>query len=153
MKLFFSILFILFQISALAEERILLKQSKTKTIGGPIVFGEVTEEIDHMPGNDDFGFFYKPTAEKKGFCRLRAKVVCEYALGILREVKLTNVKIQFTDGSIDRKTDDSGLYDLIFRCEEFRKNQGIVLSVKKHILSTKLTEFPKEIHIPEADCR
>lgn len=153
MKFCILIFIVLIHIRALGEESITLKQSKTRTFGGPVLFGEFTEEKNLMPGNDDFGFFYKETGEKKGFCRLRAKVACEFALGIFKEVKLTNIKVQFTDGSIERKTDDKGIFDLIFRCEDFRKNQGVILSVKKHILSTKLTEFPKEIHIPEADCR
>lgn len=154
MKIFISIALILAQINALADESVLLKQRKTKAIGVPPFFGEITEEKDMMPGNDAFGFFYKTLSEKKGYCRLRAKISCEYALGIQKELKHTPVKIHFTDGSIEGKTDDGGIYDMIFRCEDFRKNQGTILSVKKHILSVnKLTEFPKEIMIPEADCR
>lgn len=111
------------------------------------------EDKDLMPGNDSFGFFYKATNEKKGICRLRVKVVCDYGLELLKEQKNLTVKVQFNNTYYNPKTDLEGVLDLIFKCDSHRQNDGVMVTARKHMESSKLSEFPKEIRIPSDDCK
>ncbi|WP_413585013.1 hypothetical protein [Bdellovibrio sp. HCB274] len=149
-----------FSVTAKSEEepeRVLLKRVETKRqyFVSPVGIGTYTksEEKDLVPGNDSFGFFYKPTDEKRGICRLRVKVVCDYGMEILKEQKNIDVKIQFTDIVYKGKTDLEGIMDALIRCDVHRANDGVIVTARKFMISSKLSEFPKELRIPDADCK
>lgn len=155
--LFFILCIFVVQVVNAEEERVQLKQGvvRNKTIVTPVgvmSFDQV-EEKDLMPGNDAFGFFYKSTDSKKGFCRIRIKIVCDYGLEILKEQKNMETQIRFANIYYKSKTDMDGILDVIFRCDSARKDDGVIISLKKHMHSSKLIEVPGELRIPEADCK
>lgn len=138
-------------------ERIQLKSYETQnhlvlTPMGAASFS-TSKEKDLMPGNDSFGFFYKANNEKNGICRLRVKVVCDYGMELLKEQKNISLKVQFNNIYYSTKTDLEGIADLIFRCDSQRQNDGVMVTARKHMESSKLSEFPKELRIPADDCK
>lgn len=151
------IFFITGTLSAEERERVLTKMYKTKSgvimIPGGAVGYSMTDEVDLVPGNEAFGFFYKSTNDKKGLCRLRVKVLCDYGLDITKPIINQQAQLRFSEIYYKEKTDVDGVLDILFRCDSYRPDDPVNLMFKKFMYSSKLSEFVKEIRIPEPDCK
>ena len=157
-KMYILILSFLFVCSSLAkeEEQIMLKSMTTKTgfiPGQQLYVYEKTEEKDHMPGNDKFGFFYRSDTKKKGICRIRAEVVCDRGLKFFTKIKNQQVVLKIQNMLFKATTSPVGVLDLIFRCPKQWQDSKATLNVFKFETQYILKNVAGKIEIPDSQCK
>lgn len=135
-------------------EPVLLKSiERVPIIAIPGGIGEVVKETDHMPGNNELGFFSKPIGGELYWCRIRLKVSCDYGLGGLMNLKLRDFSLEIEKFAYKSRTDDQGITDLIFRCQRSDQYKTVKLVIGKHIETFIMKECPKELLITDNECK
>lgn len=149
------ILIIIFSIQIHAqEERIILKGTKTKPVYVPNVgIGETTEEKDFMPGNDEYGFFVRKNSDKNGICRLRMKITCDYGFGSTKSLKLKDTQLNLKNSYFKVRTDDQGVFDLLFKCDPNVSKTKVKLAFGTFSQEFILESAPKELLINDKQCQ
>ncbi len=143
-------------IAASGEEQIILKQRTTKPvfIYGPIsAIGQVSEEKDLMPGNDSFGFFYKPSGDSRGICRIRTKLSCDHGMRLLSELKNQRVLLIVQNKMLSQMTAHDGILDMLFRCPKKWQDLKVQLSAGKYETSFVMKDAPPAHLIPDKQCK
>ena len=155
LSMIIAVLFFSFQSNA--EDTVLLKQTKVQGMvipaGNSLIGFQTKEEKDLMPGNNDFGFFFRDDGNGKGVCRIRTRVVCDYGMEFTKPI--VNREIKFSVGNLQYqyRTDTEGLVDLLFRCEKTVENKSSAAFVAKHMQNFTLQDAPKEIRVADGDCK
>ncbi len=154
--LLYVLLYFMAPASSFAEEQILLKQRITRKsiVAGPTSFlAQTTGDKDLMPGNNEFGFLFKPSDDKNGVCRLRSKLLCDYGMENLKEIKNLQVHIKLKAGVYNQATDHSGVLDMLFRCPATWQQESIRLSAGKYTSTFVLKDAPPTHRIPDKQCK
>lgn len=99
-----------------------------------------------MPGDKAFGFFHKP-----GYCRIRLKPRCSFKVA---STQLRNqiVEIRIKSNFLKHHTDDEGVFDVKFRCNEDLLNEKVTFLTANFDSTFTLKDAPAEIQIPEHRC-
>ena len=114
---------------------------------------EKREVINHMPGNESFGFFYRSDDSEKGMCRIRSKIICDYGMLIQKPIAEQAVLLMVDAKMTSSKTDRDGVLDLLFRCPVVWQEKQVSLSTGAYESKFILKDAAREHMIPEAQCK
>lgn len=148
--------FLMYSLSAYAEEQIPLKSftTKSKIIPGPTSFlYESTEEKDLMPGNDSFGFFYLDKGRNRGVCRLRLNVLCDRGLNFFTPLKNKKINLMIDNKFFSQKSNINGVVDMLFRCPKGWGKSNSKLSYGSYEKHFILKNTSEKFVVPDDRCK